>query len=187
LAAVFVAPAMAMERTRACVAGKVTPSSYTWNFKAEANQIFQYIKVQAQDAKYDADQLAVLNPDGPDQMSWRNDIDQLNHVRGDLNRIESKICRLETIRRVVDPEQQRTIDQIAVSARLMADNLQDAYTFGNAHSHELWTPAFQKNLKNLYSEASTMTHSVDQAVQYAKLSKEDREVARKIGELRTGS
>lgn len=163
-------PAAATEQERECIAGRVTPASYTWNFKAEANQIFKYVRAQAQDANYYSDQLAVLNPDGPSQMDWRNDIDALNHVKADVNRIESRLCRLEAIRRVVEPEQQQTIDRIASTAQLMVDNLENTYAFGNTHSQELWLPSYRNDLKNLYSETGVLKHSTHTAIeQYASL------------------
>jgi hypothetical protein len=175
------APASAArEQAHACVVPKVTPQSYTWDFKGEANRIFKDIQDEANDALYRSDQLQTFTMnDGP----WGGDSDLLNRVKEDVNSIENKLCRLETIRRVVDPEQQRTIEKIGVSAQLMANSLVSAYQFGDAHPEALWSPAFRRSLDNLRTEASRLTHSVDSAVQYAKGQKERR----KMGALRTSS
>ena len=63
----------------------------------------------------------------------------------------------------------------------MADNAQDAIVFGNTHRNELWLAAYQKNVNNLEDEAIALTHSVGNAVQFAGVSKEYRELRHDVG------
>jgi hypothetical protein len=98
--------------------------------------------------------------------------DQLLDLKGEINDIGSRLCRLEAIRRVVDPWQQRVIDQIVTTTRLMADNAQDAIMFVDAHRLELWLPAYQTYLNNLRHEATNLRRSVDKAIEFASVSKE---------------
>lgn len=154
-----------------CVAGKATPASYTWNFKAEANTTFQNIESDARQAVYHAEQLQSF---ARDDLSWYVQGFQLDAIKDEVNHIEAKICRLETIRRVVAPWQKREIDRIATATRLMVDNTQDAIVFANAHQDDLWIPTYQKYTNNLNSEARNLAHSVGNAVEYAGVAKEYR-------------
>lgn len=140
-----------------CTVAQATPASYTWDFKAEANQTLKYIRAEAGDAAMHADTAAAMNRDG--MASWFAEAEQLDAVKSDVNAIESKLCRLETIRRVLDRDEQQAIDQIATSARLMANNLEDDYAFGNANGQWLWSPSYQRDLNNLYGEAHGVAHS----------------------------
>jgi len=158
--------------TRECPAGKVSAESYTHDFKGEANAVFKDVQNDAQEALYHADQLEGFAQNG--NISWESQAVQLDQVKGDINDIGAKLCRLETIRRVVAPWQQGAIDQIAMDARLMADNAQDAILFGGTHQHELWLATYRHNLDNLYNEAKGLTRSADHAVKYASVSKEYR-------------
>jgi hypothetical protein len=163
----------------ACVAGQPTAASYTWNFQNETNQIFKDIQSDAQQALYDADTLQSyrLNPD----VDWRTYGDQLNQVKDYINDMGAKLCRLEAIRRVAAPWQQREIDQIATSLRLMADNTEDAIMLGNARPTDLWSAAYRLNLNNLDAETRGLTHSVGKAVEYPGVSKKYQSLRQGLG------
>ena len=178
--AVCAIPASAATASHQCVAGEPTAASYTWNFKSEANTIFQEIQSEAQDASYHADMLQSFARDP--NMSWDSHADQLEYLKSDINDIGAKLCRLQTIRRVVAPWQQNVIDRIVTDTQLMADNAQDAIVFGNTHRSELWLATYQKNVNNLEDEATALTHSVGNAVEFAGVSKEYRELRQDVGE-----
>ena len=163
------APAAA-PAARECVCGTPTAASYKWDFKGEANAIFQDVQSEAKQAVYDADTLESYTHSSG--IGWEIHAEQLVDLKTKINDIGAKLCRLETIRRVVDPWQQRTIDQIAAATWLMADNAQDAIVFGNAHRQALWLSTYQAYLHNLYDDARILTHSVDNAVEFAGVSKE---------------
>ncbi|MBZ5619169.1 MAG: hypothetical protein LAQ69_10680 [Acidobacteriia bacterium] len=165
--------------THECVAGRPTAASYTWNFQGEANTIFKEVQSDAQEALYRADRLQSFT--GTPELSWQTYGYQLNRLRGDINDIGAKLCRLETIRRAVAPWQQRVIDRIAVTTRLMADNAQDAIVFGNTHSKELWLATYRNYLNNLYNEGKSLTRSVGNAVEYSSVSKEYRDLRQSLG------
>ena len=165
--------------TRECVAGRPTAASYTWNFRQEADGIFQDIQSDAVQARSHADYLDrfVAEPD----LSWEAHADQLAQLQSEINDIGNRLCRLETIRRVVAPWQQRSIDHIARSVQLMADNAQDAILFLNNNQETLWSPAYRRYVQNLCNEAGDLTASVGNAVEYAKVNTEYHELRRDIG------
>ncbi len=173
-------PASAATASHQCVAAEPTAASYTWDFKGEANTIFKDIQSDAQDALYHADMLQSFARDN--QMTWDAHADELEYLKAEINDIGAKLCRLQTIRRVVAPWQQNEIDQIVTDTQLMADNAQDAIVFGNTHRNELWLAAYQNNLNNLEDEATALSHSVGHAVQFAGVSKEYRELRQDVGE-----
>jgi hypothetical protein len=164
------AASAAVPAAQACVTGTPTVASNTWDFKGEANAIFEDVQAEVRQARDHAQKLESYTRD-PD-VSWRMHADLLLDLKGEINDIGSRLCRLEAIRRVVDPWQQRVIDQIVTAARLMADNAQDAIAFGDAHRLELWLPTYQAYLNNLRHEAASLTRSVDKAVEFAGVSKE---------------
>jgi hypothetical protein len=156
-----------------CPCQNVTPASYTWNFSAEANRIFQSIQSEAQQALIDADNLDAYARDN--EVDWEIQGARLDALREEVNDMSPQLCRLETIRRVVQPWQQKEIDRIKADMLLMADNTRDAIAVGSAHPNALWLQAFQESASNLYFDAHDLVHSVDRAVVYANnLSKGHR-------------
>jgi hypothetical protein len=92
-----------------------------------------------------------------------------------------KLCRLETIRRVVAPWQQETIERIASQLPLMADNTAAAIEYVNAHQQDLVNPTYQRYADNLYSEATDLTQSAGNAVEYAKVLGEYHRLRNEVG------
>ncbi len=166
-------------KAQACAAGTPTAASYTWDFKGEANAIFKDIQSDAQAVRYHAD--TIHSYAGESGLDWQAQGDELEQMKDRINDIGEKLCRLETIRRVLAPWQQHVVDQIAVTTRLMADNAQDAIEFGNTKSNALWLPAYQKYVSNLYDEAVTLTHSTGNAVEFPSVSKEYRDLGQAVG------
>jgi hypothetical protein len=173
LAALSILPAASAAESRKCIVQKPTPASYAWNFRQEANATFKDIELDATQARYHADRLQSV-VSRPDSVSWPSDATQLDQIRSAVNDMGQRLCRLETIRRVVDPWQQNTIDRIAVDVRLLADNTQDALAFGSSHRQTLWVPAFQRYVDNLYTEARMLTQAVGNAVEYPSVDRKDR-------------
>jgi hypothetical protein len=176
--AAFVVPGMGAS-VHECVAGSPTAASYTWDFKAEANSIFQDLEILARQTRNDADQFQ--NYSRNEAVSWELQSDQLNILRQDVNDMGEKLCRLENIHRVLDPWQQTEVDHIAQEVQMMADNTQDAIVYLTGHEKELWVPTYQKYANNLYNEAGVLAGSLGNAVSYAKVSKEYRNLKHKLG------
>jgi hypothetical protein len=161
-----------------CAAAKPTALSNTWNFKHEADNIFAGVAFDAQQISDHAETLRNFATDS--NISWPDDADQLNTVKDNIDDIGAKLCRLETIRSMVAPWQQRIVDQIVTSTRLMADNAQDAITFADHNQQDLWTPAYQDRVNTLLNEATSLKRTVHNAVQYAHVSKEYRDLHRNL-------
>lgn len=154
----------------ACVAGKVTAASYTWNFRNEANRSFQAIQDDLARAAYDADrfQQAAQN----ENIDWTVEGDPLNALRGEVNDIGQRLCRLETIKRALAPWQKTAVDRIQGTAILLADTTQSAITFGNAHPLQLWVPSFRNESYTLISQIHALQNTVADAVAYPRVDRE---------------
>lgn len=176
--AAFVVPGMGAS-VHECAPGSPTAASYTWNFKAEANSIFQDLETLARQTRGDADQFQNYSRD--EAVSWELQSDQLNILKQEVNDMGARLCRLETIRRVLEPWQQAEVDRIAQEVQLMADSTQDAIVYLAGHEHDLWVPTYQKYANNLYKEAGSLTQSLGNAVSYANVSKEYQDLRHKLG------
>jgi hypothetical protein len=177
-AALLVIPASAAVVAHACVAAAPTSASNTWDFKGEANTIFQAVQDDAGQALDHADELQAFARDY--RVSWDSHENQLSFLKEEVNDMGARLCRLETIRRVVAPWQQKEIDRIAAKISLMANETQGAILFGSAHSNSLWLGTYQKYTIALYGNAQSLAKSLGTAVAYGNVSKEYRELGSKL-------
>ena len=171
-------PALAAAAARACPAGKTVVSS-TWDFKGEANTIFEDIQTYTLGAQYHA---GMLDSPGYTKLAWEAQAEQLDNLRSDINKIGDKLCPLEAIRRALAPWQQRVIDGIEGTASVLADNAQHAILFANANRNDLWDPTYRHRLDNIYSESKGLTRYVDNAVELPAVTKEYQDLRRGLGE-----
>ncbi|HUO33268.1 MAG TPA: hypothetical protein VMU80_28905 [Bryobacteraceae bacterium] len=160
-------PAAGMAAERECVVGRPTAASYSWNFRAEANDIFAQMKNDAWQARRHSEQLQAFTTEA-EALQWQSHLNQLQQVRAAVNDMGERLCRLESIRRAVSPWQRQDINRIARRVTLLADNTQDALSFGNTHRETLWEPAYQRYVDNMYSQARALTKSLDQAASYGQ-------------------
>ena len=162
-----------------CVAGQPTAQSYTWNFQREADGIFEEIH---NDAAHTADRAATLQRDVTDTtLTWKSHDDTLMRLKASVNDMADKLCRLQAIRRVLSPWQQKTVDRINTEVRLMVDNAQSAIAFSTANPSDLWSPTYSAYVNNLYQEANALGHSTADAVRYARVQKEYRDLRNDLG------
>jgi len=164
---------------RECPTGKPTAASYTWNFRREANNLFSDVQTRALHAEDHAYRLQSFLLDA--NMSWQSDVNELIPLRSEVNRMGNDLCRLETIRRVLAPWQQRSVDRIHATIQLLADNTQDAITFENGHHQMLWSPTYQKYVDNIARLTRSLTNSSGNAVEYAKVRSQYRDLRGELG------
>lgn len=168
-----------------CAHGKPTAASYNWDFHREANNLFEEIRGDAEQARDYAARLQSYE-DEP-ELDLQAHGDQLTYLKNEVNDMGRKLCRLETIRRGVAPWQQKTIDRIALHLQLMADNTQDAIVFVNSHQSDLFNQTYWRYADNIYSQANDLTRSVGNAVDYAKVLGEYHQLRGELGVGRNAS
>lgn len=178
MAALLAAPAGAVT-THPCTPAQPTAESYTWNFHQEATNLLSSIRDDAAKIRDLSDQVNNYTKE-PDLIDWRLHADKLRQIKSNINDIGAKVCRLETIRSAVLPWQQRVIDRIAHTDRLMANNTEDAINFLNGHHEGLWLAPYPKYAKNLYSESDSIASYVGNSVEMAKLRQEQMRLHKKL-------
>lgn len=179
LGALLLVPGMLLAvKPSTCTAGEPTAASYTWNFSREANNLFDQLHADAYQVSNHADHLRSL--DKNTSVDWRADLDQLTTIKHAVNDMGQKLCRLETIRRVVQPWQKNVIDRDAAAIRLMADNTTDAINYLNGHHDELWVPTYRQYATNLYNESSQLSTTLSAAVNYARVHNEEQKLAKTL-------
>jgi hypothetical protein len=144
--------------TRECIAGQATPESYKWNFKHEAAQLLDQVGREAVDARQHADKLQAAAEDT--DLDWRYDAMQLNTIRDDINNMGNMLCRLETIRRVASPQEQRAIDSAHTILATMAANADAAIVHLNQNQIDYWQPMYRTYAMNLYTDARKLCNNI---------------------------
>jgi chromosome segregation ATPase len=165
--------------SRTCVAGKPTPASYTWNFRAEASQLLNDIQTDAAHAQQHADRLQTYASEL--QISYQSHGEELDAIRAEVNDMGRKLCRLEVIRRVVAPWQQAAIDRAHKLIQLMADNTQDAILFADRRQEDFCMSPYPKYAANLYRESKELAHSLRTYEEYAQVHREDSQLEKTLG------
>ena len=117
---------------------------------------------------------------GP-QLSWQSHSAKLDAIKGEVNDMGRKLCRLETIRRTLAPWQQAEVDRIAGVVPRLASETRGAILFGGDHQHTLWLATYEKYTDSLYNQSSKLANSINEAVKYARVSKDYREVSHELG------
>jgi hypothetical protein len=167
LAGLSLVPVTSMQAAKPeCVAGKPTAQSYEWNFKAEAAHLLQRVRKDALDARNQAGILEVKTEDPSGD--WRFDIAQLSLIRDDVNDIGAAVCRLETIRHVVSPEEQQAIDSTVPLAQSMAGNAELAIHRLNHNQIDFWNPAYRTYARNMYIDAQKISTAIGHFKKHAK-------------------
>jgi hypothetical protein len=160
------------------------PRSYTWNFKQEASQLLKGLQGDAAEAESSAAALKqfALSP----SLSWESHGEELATVKDAINDMGSKLCRLEAIRSMLDPWQQKAVDEALPPARVAATNAGNAIAFLNAHQADFWLPDYRKYVDTLYTETARIANSVHEFQVYAKVHKKDMHLRENLG-LSAGS
>ena len=63
----------------------------------------------------------------------------------------------------------------------MAMHTQQAIQFGNTNQSQLWAPNYVANLDNLYKGARALTRTLDDAINYAHVQKQYRNLKQDLG------
>ena len=184
LAALLLVPGISMAKPATCVAEKPTPASYSWNFSTEARQLIQDLRADAADIHDHADKLKALADS--DEVSWHTHGEELAAISNKIDEMGQKLCRLETIRRVVSPWERAAIDSAMPNLVLIRDDADNAIHFLNVHEGQMWMPTYRVPIDNLASLSGRMSNSLKEYVEYAHVHREDIQLHKDLG-MKTGS
>jgi hypothetical protein len=175
-AGVLVMPA-AVSQNRSCVLGAPTAQSYTWNFRQEAQELLSDVGAEAWQVSFHADKLENFSA----QIDWQEHAAELNAIGGEVNDMGSKLCRLEAIRRVVSPWEQKAIDEAAPLITEMANEAQAAITFLDDNRNHLFNPVYHAYSQEMYQQSSKLTHQMNEFDDFGKVHQEDNRLEKSLG------
>jgi len=176
-AVALILPAASLSTDRSCALGVPTAQSYTWNFRQEAQGLLDDVGADASQTRYHADQLENFSQ----QIDWQEHAHQLNAIRAEVNDMGSKLCRLEAIRRVVAPWEQRAIDDAAPVIAEMANEAQSAIKFLNDNHNHLFDPAYHAYSEEIYRQSSKLSHQMSEFDDFGKVHQEDIRLEKSLG------
>ncbi len=176
-AGALVLPAASLSQSRACTSGALTPQSYTWNFRQEAQGLLGDVDLDAYWASYHADQLDHFSP----EISWEEHAIELNAIRGEINDMGTKLCRLETIRRVVSPWEQKAIDNAAPLIAEMANEAASAITYLNNSQLHLFAPSYHAYSEEMFQQSTRLNHQLNQFEDFSKVHRQDIRLEKSLG------
>jgi len=185
LAAMTLLPVLSFAAdSHSCASEEPTAQSYTWNFSREAAGILKDLRADAVHAEAHAATLQSMA--SANQVSWEAHASELSRIKYEINDMGAKLCRLETIRRVVSPWEQQAIDRSVPEIRLLADNATDALNYLNQHQGEFWEPTYVKYTDNLYNESHQLNQSVRNFEEYAKARSKELKLQKSL-EIKAGA
>jgi hypothetical protein len=183
-AAALLLPAATKSENRSCVLGTPTAASYTWNFPSEAQGLLNDIATDAREARVHSDRLDRFASD-PD-LSWQSHAVELSAIRDAVNDMGSKLCRLETIRRVALPWEKKAIDDAAPLISEMANEAQAAITFLNDHQQDLFSPAYNGFTAGLYQRSVKLSNDMNEFEKFSRVHQEDIQLEKSLGFIKRG-
>ena len=128
-------------------------------------------------SSYHADQLDHFSPG----IGWQEHAYQLNAIRDEVNDMGSKLCRLETIRRVVSPWEQKAIDDAAPLITEMANEAQSAIVFLNGNHQHLFNPAYQEYSQDMYQQSSKLSRQMSEFEDFGRVHQQDIHLEKSLG------
>jgi hypothetical protein len=172
-------PAATASMNRSCALGTPTAQSYTWNFPSEAQELLSDIASDAREARIHTDNLDrfAIDPN----VSWESHAVELNAVRDAVNDMGTKLCRLETIRRVALPWEKKAIDEAAPLITIMANETQAAIMFLNDHQSNLVGMTYDGYTTGLYEKSDKLVNDMNEFEKFSKVHQEDIHLEKSLG------
>jgi hypothetical protein len=172
-------PAATRQASSSCESQAPTAQSYTWNFQHEAQELLNQVGTDAREASEHADKLEGLMTGS--EADWRIEADELQSIRARVNDMGVKLCRLETIRRVTSPWEQKAIDRTAPLIVEMAHDTQSAITFLDDNRSDLFNPSYRAYGTDLFNKSTNLENSVQEFESYGKIRGEELQLEKTLG------
>lgn len=175
--ALFLPAAAVMNRS--CALGTPTAASYTWNFRSEAQGLIGDIAVDAREARIHADNLDGFALDS--DISWQTHAVELDAVRDAVNDMGTKLCRLETIKRVASPWERKAINEAAPLIAEMANETEAAINFVSDHQNDLVNLTYDGYTAGLYKRSERLVNDMTEFEKFSKVHKQDMQLEKTLG------
>ena len=129
-----------------------------WNFQKEASDLLSQVQVFSDKLSIDADTLASYSRSN---LSSESHAFRLTQVRDHINQMGTRLSRLQQIKHVTAPWQQRAIEEVVPVAAQMAAHTQAAIEHLNDNQRYLFAPAYQDQIEAVAEHAATMDTILD--------------------------
>jgi hypothetical protein len=143
-----------------CPRGKATSASYTWDFAAEANNLFDQFKFHNQSLIDMSDSLATASPG----RSWKMHAWRLEEAKRNVNEMNEILCRLGIIKPAVEPWQAKLIDRLSEDAVLAAIHVEAAIEYLNnnqTHVENALAPVYLQHLEAVSTSAHDLQNRLE--------------------------
>lgn len=164
---------------RSCALGAPTAASYTWNFRSEAQGLIDDVAADARVARIHADNLDRFGLDP--NIDWQTHAVELEAVRDAVNDMGTKLCRLETIRRVASPWERKAIDEAAPLIAEMANETEAAINYLNDHEDNLVSLTYDGYTSGLYQRSDKLVNDMNEFEKFSKVHRQDLQLEKSLG------
>jgi hypothetical protein len=164
MGAVVLLPASSPARPASCAG--LAPT-YPANYSEEASLLLQGMGDDARQVAAAVQELKPFANNGV--VSWEFQVQKLAGIQLQVNDMSNKLCRLDTIQRVVAGSQQATIHAVEPHVPRLVATAQNALHHVNSRQGNLWTPAYQTETQDLFKEATVVAARISHDEQLAQL------------------
>ncbi len=138
------------------------------NFDTEASDLLKQVKSLSGKLKSDAGTLESYK--WQTQLSWQSHAYQLPKAREHINAIGKRLDRLQVIKSVTAPWQQRAIDEIVPVAANVAAHTESAIRHLNENRTYLYAPVYGEHLTSISERSNELKDSVDAFLEFGATS-----------------
>jgi len=100
------------------------------------------------------------------QMSWQSHASYLDRVKGHINNVGERIAELQGISDLVEPWQQKAIDQVTSHAAQVASRTQAAIVYLRGNQDRLFVPEYRDHLKAVAARSNDIKETLDKYFDY---------------------
>ena len=129
-----------------------------WNFQEEASGLLKEIQSTATLLTRDAD---LLHSYTRGSVSWETHVNQVSMVKDHINAMGKHLDRLQAIRHLATPEQQKTINSVMPAALILASHTESAIEHLNDRQKPLWDQEYRNHLRGISGRSGQVKQVVD--------------------------
>ncbi len=120
------------------------------------------------------------------RLSWRSHANELNKAREHINQIGERLDRLQAIKSVAEPWQQRAIEDIMPVAANLAAHTQSAIQHLNENRTYLYAPVYADHLTSISERSAELKASVAAFLEFGDTSDKLDRMQQKYDRLQEG-
>lgn len=142
-----------------------TPA-YNWAYTEEASGLLHDIRALSGQAAEGADHLHSASRSN--SLDWRSHAFYLNEIKTHVNTMGAKLDRLQEIRSMLAPWQQKSVERITLNALALAAHTEEAISHLNKNQGLLWTPHYRNRLSAMSEHGEEINRTVSMFLDYGK-------------------